>query len=91
MNGFIIEVRDFYKTTLLSPSIPVKVKADMALDIAGRWEQIDQSSSALSTSYTHSQHSNNELTGGVRSVSGAASFSFLSTWSLPLFSVCYHS
>ncbi|KAL5109129.1 hypothetical protein TcWFU_006778 [Taenia crassiceps] len=62
-----LEVRDFYETTLLSTAIPVKVKADMALDIAGRWEQIDQSSSALSTSYTHSEHNSNELTGGVRS------------------------
>ncbi|VDK36191.1 unnamed protein product [Taenia asiatica] len=62
-----LEVRDFYETTLLSTAIPVKVKADRALDIAGRWEQIDQSSSALSTSYTHSEHSSNELTGGVRS------------------------
>nr|CDS20262.1 disks large 3 [Echinococcus granulosus] len=62
-----LEVRDFYETTLLSMAIPMKVKADMALDIAGRWEQIDKSSSALSTFYTHSDRSSNELASGVRS------------------------
>ncbi|VDM34282.1 unnamed protein product [Hydatigera taeniaeformis] len=62
-----LEVREFYETTLLSTAIPVKIKADMALDIAGRWEQIDQSSSALSASHIHSEHNSNELTGGERS------------------------
>ncbi|KAM7535677.1 hypothetical protein Aperf_G00000096199 [Anoplocephala perfoliata] len=58
-----LEVRDFYETTLLSPTIPLKTKAEMALDIAGRWEQIDRSSSALSayTTTTHSERSSNEL------------------------------
>ncbi|VDL59914.1 unnamed protein product [Hymenolepis diminuta] len=62
-----LEVRDFYETTLLSPAIPLKEKAEMALDIAGRWEQIDQSSSALSTYTTHSELSTNELSNALRS------------------------
>lgn len=69
ISAIFLEVRDFYETTLLSPAIPLKEKAEMALDIAGRWEQIDQSSSALSTYTTHSELSGNELSNALRSVS----------------------
>uniref|UniRef100_A0A5K3EQC5 Pro-interleukin-16 n=2 Tax=Mesocestoides corti TaxID=53468 RepID=A0A5K3EQC5_MESCO len=57
-----LDVSDFYKTTLLSDIIPPKVKAEMALDIAGRWEQIDSSSTALSASITHPYQPGNDLT-----------------------------
>ncbi|VDO09589.1 unnamed protein product [Rodentolepis nana] len=46
----------------------MKEKAEMALHIAGRWEQIDQSSSALSTYTTvHSELNTSELSNAVRS------------------------